>query len=93
MREFVMLLGVAIAMVGALAFLFFWPMTRTHLHDRHPQAHAGVALGDLRWFLLGRYRALHDPALNGLALPAQLGLWTVVLGLALAAVLFLARLP
>ncbi len=85
------LLGVAIVMTGATAFVFFWPMTVVHLRDRHPQIHArmgGVgmmAASTLWWLLAGRFHDLHDPGVDGLATPARLALFGTLLGLASAA--------
>ena len=90
---FLALLGIAFAIAGATAFVFFWPMTLVHLRDRHAEALAGFggfafaspkALG---WLLSGRYRALGDPRLDGLATPSRLALLSVMFGLAAAGIL------
>jgi ABC-type transport system involved in cytochrome c biogenesis permease subunit len=92
---FLALLGVAIAISGAVAFVFFWPMALVHLRDRHAArlqsfgAAAFVAPAAIVWLLSGRYRELADPALNGLATPARLSLWSVIFSLIAAALLAL----
>ena len=95
MLTFLALLGVAVAISGLMAFVFFWPMALVHLRDRHGEklrAFGSFAFADpgaLRWLLAGRYRALRDPSLNGLATPARLSLWSIVLSLAASGVLAL----
>lgn len=95
MGTFLALICVAIAISGAMAFAFFWPMALVHLRDRHPALHA--SFGDfafaspaaLSWLLRGRYRALRDTGLSGLATPAFLALWSTILALLASGVLFL----
>ena len=90
---FFALIGVAVAISGALGFLFFWAMAQVHLRDRHASnAAAAPAIGlasprAIAWLLLGGYRKLRDPGLDGLALPAQWSLWAVVVGLLAAGTL------
>jgi hypothetical protein len=43
----------------------------------------------LRWLLAGGYRATPDPSLSGLATPARISLAVIILGLALAGLLWL----
>jgi hypothetical protein len=84
------LLGVAIAITGLMGFAFFWPMTLVHLRDRYPEVHArlggagALAMPSLRWLLAGRFRDMHDPALNGLGTPARIALIVLLSGLASA---------
>ncbi|MBS0463117.1 MAG: hypothetical protein JSS41_11675 [Proteobacteria bacterium] len=86
------LLGVAVAITGSMGFVFFWPMSVVHLRDRHPDVHARLvvagtmAASTLRWLLAGRYHALRDPGVNGLATPARIALCVLLLGLASALV-------
>lgn len=95
MGMFLALIAVAVAISGTLAFALFWAMALVHLRDRHPAVLQGfgaipfIAPGALNWLLLGRYRALLDRALNGLATPARLALWCTLGALAMAAVLWL----
>lgn len=95
MFEFLALVGVAVAISGALAFAFFWPMALVHLRDRHAARlaqfgdFAFAAPQALRWLLAGRYRELADPSLNGLCTPARLSLWSVFAALAFAGLLYL----
>ena len=90
---FFALIGVALAISGALGFLFFWAMAQVHLRDRHAANDAATpAMGfasprAIAWLLLGGFRKLGDPSLDGLALPAQWSLWAVVLGLIAAGLL------
>ena len=92
---FLALLFVAIAIGGATAFVIFWPLSLVHLRDRHPQLRA--AFGEsaflnpaaLWWLLRGGYRATPDRSLSGLATPARISLAVILLGLALAALLWL----
>ena len=95
MITFLALLGIAVAISGLMAFVFFWPMALVHLRDRHNALHA--SFGDfafaspaaLNWLLRGRYRGLRDYGLNGLATPAFLALWSTIGALVLSGVLLL----
>jgi hypothetical protein len=91
MLTFLSLVCIAVALSGALAFVFFWPMALVHLRDRHRDRlrafgdAAFLAPSALQWLLAGRYRGLGDPSLDGLCTPARLSLWSVILALAAAA--------
>ncbi|MBS0193546.1 MAG: hypothetical protein JSR34_04805 [Proteobacteria bacterium] len=80
------LVGVAVVITAVVAMTFFWPMSVVHLRDRHPQVHVRlggigmVAPSTLFWLLAGRYHALHDPGLNGLATPARIALFGALFG-------------
>lgn len=92
---FLALLFVAIAIGGATAFVIFWPLSLVHIRDRHPQLCATLGDGPflnpaaLWWLLRGGYRATPDRSLSGLATPARISLAVILLGLALAGVLWL----
>ena len=92
---FFALLFVATAIAGASAFVIFWPLTLIHIRDRHPQLKAQLGEGAflnpsaLRWLLSGGYRATPDASLSGLATPARISLAVIILGLALAGLLWL----
>jgi hypothetical protein len=92
---FFALLFVATAIAGATAFVIFWPLTLIHIRDRHPRIKAQLGEGAflnpsaLRWLLAGGYRATPDPSLSGLATPARISLAVIILGLALAGLLWL----
>ena len=93
MGTFIALICVAIAISGAMAFAFFWPMALVHLRDRHGALHASfgefafASPSALGWLLRGRYRGLGDAGLNGLATPAFLALWSTVVALLASGVL------
>ncbi|TWI03767.1 hypothetical protein IP90_01582 [Luteimonas cucumeris] len=92
---FLALLFVALAIAGATAFVIFWPLTLVHIRDRHPAVSARLGAGAflkpsaLWWLLSGRYREVRDPQFTGLATPSRISLATILLGLALAGLLWL----
>lgn len=92
---FLALLFVAIAIAGATAFVIFWPLTLVHIRDRHPGIGQALREGAflrpaaLWWLLRGGYRATPDRSLSGLATPARISLAVILLGLALAGLLWL----
>ena len=94
MLTFLALVCIAVAISGATAFAFFWPMSLVHLRDRHAEKLAGfgdfafAAPPALNWLLRGRYRELRDPLLNGLCTPAWLALWSIIVSLLAAGVLY-----
>lgn len=91
---FFALVFVAVAIAGTSAFAIFWPLALVHVRDRHPDIRARLGEGAflkpsaLWWLLSGGYRATPDPALSGLATPARLSLAMILLGLALAGLLW-----
>jgi hypothetical protein len=95
---FLALLFVAMAIAGATAFAIFWPLSLVHIRDRHPAIKALLGEGAflkpsaLWWLLRGGYRATPDTSLSGLATPARISLSVIILGLALAGVLWLVAL-
>ena len=95
---FLALLFVAMAIAGATAFAIFWPLALVHIRDRHPAIKALLGEGAflkpsaLWWLLRGGYRATPDTSLSGLATPARISLSVIILGLALAGVLWLVAL-
>jgi hypothetical protein len=92
---FLALLFVAIAIGGATAFVIFWPLSLVHIRDRHPQLRPELGGSPflnpaaLWWLLRGGYRATPDRSLSGLATPARISLAVILLGLALAGLLWL----
>lgn len=92
---FLSLLFVATAIAGACAFAIFWPLTLVHIRDRHPQLQAQLGEGAFMnpaavwWLLRGGYRATTDRGLSGLATPARISMAVILLGLVLAAGLWL----
>jgi hypothetical protein len=95
---FFALLFVALAIAGATAFVIFWPLTLVHVRDRHPAITGELGTGAflkpaaLLWLLRGGYRQARDPSLSGLATPARISLLVILLGLALAGLLWLVSL-
>jgi hypothetical protein len=95
---FFALLFVALAIAGATAFVIFWPLTLVHVRDRQPGIGAQLGQGAflkpsaLAWLLRGGYRSVRDPSLSGLATPARISLLVILLGLALAGLLWLASM-
>jgi hypothetical protein len=95
---FLALLFVAIAIGGATAFVIFWPLTLVHIRDRHAALRASLGDGAflnpaaLWWLLRGGYRVTPDRSLSGLATPARISLAVILLGLALAGLLWLLSL-
>lgn len=93
---FLALLFVAMAIAGATAFAIFWPLSLVHIRDRHPAIKALLGEGAflkpsaLWWLLRGGYRDTPDRELSGLATPARVSLFVIMLGLALAGLLWLA---
>ena len=93
---FFALLSLALAIAGATAFVIFWPLALVHLRDRHPALHARlgpgafVHPGALGGLLAGGYRSTGDSNLSGLATPARISLMTIIGGVLLAALLWLA---
>ena len=93
---FMALCFVGVAIAGATAFAIFWPLTLVHIRDRHAGTAADFGPGAflapaaLRWLLAGGYRASGDRSLSGLATPARVALITLLSGLGLAALLWLA---
>ena len=92
---FLALLFVAVAIAGATAFVIFWPLALVHIRDRHAAIKAELGEGlflkpaALWWLLRGGYREHPDPSLSGLATPARIALAVILLGLALAGLLWL----
>jgi len=86
---------VGVAIAGFCAFVIFWPLALVHMRDRHPALSADLgpfAFLDgkaLRWLVAGRYRALGDRSLSGLATPARIALLVIWFGLGMAGLLWL----
>lgn len=93
---FLALCFVGVAIAGATAFVIFWPLTLVHIRDRHAGTDADFGPGAflapaaLRWLLTGGYRTTGDRSLSGLATPARIALLTIITGLSLAGLLWLA---
>jgi hypothetical protein len=89
---FVLLIFIALATAGLTGYVIFAPLTWRHLQDRGRSAEAGgspVTPGGLIWLLRGGFVPMRDPGLNGLARPAQILGWCLVIGLAGCAAVYL----
>ena len=84
MTLFFALCFVGVAVAGFSAFVIFWPLTLVHVRDRHPALAERLLRRD--------YRQQPDRSLSGLATPAWVSLLTLLAGLGMAALLWLASL-
>lgn len=95
---FLALLALALAIAGFTAFVIFWPLMLVHVRDRHPrllESYGPVAFanpGAWGWLLRGGYRMAGDRNLDGLATPARVALMTIIAGLLMSGLLYLASL-
>ena len=82
---------IALAIAGATALAIFWPLTKVHLRDRHPNWRNDYLQGanEFKWFFTGRFSQIKDPNLSGLARPLQIALWVILTGLVGAWILWL----
>ena len=83
-----LLFGIALSTIGATGFAIFGPLTVRHLADRGMAGEMDgscLSPAGLRWLLLARQRRHDDRSLNGLATPATIMLWLVLIGLLLLA--------
>ena len=93
MTLFFALCFVGVAVAGFSAFVIFWPLTLVHVRDRHPALAERFGKPDaLAWLLRRDYRQQPDRSLSGLATPAWVSLLTLLAGLGMAALLWLASL-
>lgn len=82
--DLVLMTGLGILTAGFTGYLIFGPLSFRHLEDRQAEAGlGGTSFAPAFWaFLLsGRYRALKDRALDPLATPARIMLWTMAVGI------------
>jgi len=85
-REFLLIMGLGFIVAGLTTYVMTWVLVTVHLRDHHPAERARIgpfmfsprALG---WYLLRRYRAIHDPNLTGLARLGFAGAWAIVFGI------------
>ncbi|MBD8527539.1 hypothetical protein [Pseudomarimonas arenosa] len=80
---FILLFTTGLAVTGVAGYLIFGPLSYVQARDRgiRPGTHA-FAPGFLRWISFGRFRETRDPAITGLATPAQILIWCALLGAA-----------
>ena len=85
---FVLLLGLALATAGLTGYLIFGPLTYRHLQDRNATVGASfLSPAFVRWLLLQRgYRGTPDRNLSGLATPAFILGWCLMIGAVLTAI-------
>ncbi len=95
---FLALLALALAIAGFTAFVIFWPLMLVHVRDRHPGMLAAYGANAFAnpaawgWLLRGGYRSAGDRNLDGLATPARIALSTILAGLLMSGLLYLASL-
>jgi hypothetical protein len=92
--DLVLMIGLGVLTAGVTGYLIFGPLSFRHLEDRGAEGGlGGSSFAPSYWaFLLrGRYRALADRALDPLATPARIMLWTIAIGTAGTAVGFWLR--
>lgn len=95
---FFALLALALAIAGFTAFVIFWPLMLVHVRDRHPRLLDAYGSNPFAnpaawgWLLRGDYRSAGDRNLDGLATPARIALATILAGLLMSGVLYLASL-
>jgi hypothetical protein len=85
---FLLLLTTGVGLSGITGYLIFGPLAYRHLQDR------GALIGlhafspaFLSFVLRGQFRSRGDRNLNGLATPAQVLLWSCILGTVGSAIL------
>jgi hypothetical protein len=89
-HQFVFIMGLGLVVSGLTTYIIVWMLVAVHLRDHHPAERSRLggfllAPSAFGWYLLARYRALHDRGLNALAAPGCIGAWAIALG-ALAAI-------
>lgn len=88
---FLLLLATGLGLSGATGYLIFGPLTYRHLQDRRQTVGSNAFAPSFLGFLLsGRFRALGDRNLNGLATPAQVLLICALAGAGLSVLSLLA---
>ncbi len=87
---FLLLFSTGLCIAGIAGYLIFGPLTYRQSCDH------GVRVGShafspsfLRWILGGGFRTTSDPAITGLATPAQILGWCMIVGGVLAALVLL----
>lgn len=93
---FLLLLALGIAIFGLTAYVMSWPLVATQLRDRHPQERPRMGAtpfspSAFAWFLRWTWRSSPDRDLRFLAMPGSVAAWSIALGGAVAAALFVLR--
>lgn len=80
---FVLLTFIALATAGLTGYAIFAPLTWRHLLDRGLAEQAGSPISPrgMVWLLRGGFAGIDDRNLRGLARPAQILGWCLVIGL------------
>jgi hypothetical protein len=86
-HQFFFVMGLGFVVTGLTTYVVAWMLVAVHLRDHHPAERARLggflfAPSAFAWYLAGRYRALRDRDLNGVAVLGSLGGWAIVLGAA-----------
>jgi hypothetical protein len=82
--DLVLMTGLGILTAGVTGYLIFGPLSYRHLMDREAETGLGgnaFAPTFFAFLLSGRYRAMRDRALDPLATPARVMLWTIAVGI------------
>jgi hypothetical protein len=87
---FLLLLSTGLGLAGIAGYLIFGPLSYRQAGDR------GIEIGGhafapafMRWILSGAFRSTRDPAITGLATPAQILGWCTIVGALASGVLLL----
>ena len=78
---FLLVLTTGVGLSGITGYLIFGPLVFRHMQDRDSTVgHHAFSPAFLGYVLRGDFRSQGDNNLNGLATPAQLLLWSCILG-------------
>jgi hypothetical protein len=87
---FLLLLSTGLGLAGIAGYLIFGPLSYRQAGDR------GIEIGGhafapafMHWILSGAFRSTRDPAITGLATPAQILGWCTIVGALASGVLLL----
>jgi hypothetical protein len=87
---FLLLFTTGLGLAGIAGYLIFGPLSYRQADDR------GIEIGShafapsfMRWILSGAFRSTGDPAITGLATPAQILGWCTIIGAVASGLLLL----